>query len=252
MRLNNISKSVLIALAIAGCLVPDTRGAEAGRPTLDSVLARFVEASGGAEAIRKVHSRHIKGTLSSAMFGSASWELLAKAPDKRLTLTEIPGFGAMTDGCDGKVVWSDSPMAGLVERQGEEAERTRRDGLFYRDLQLKELYPGLELVGAATVNGEAAWQTKAQTAGGSYDLFYFSQDSGRLIRHEAEFTGQNGATRTVSQFGDFRPVDGLSVPHHIALEISSAATSGLKLDLRITEVKQNVEIADARFAKPAE
>lgn len=245
-------KSALMALALTFPAVLPVHGADSERPTLDAVLARFVDASGGVEAIRKVNSRVIKGTLSSAMFGEAKWEMHAKAPDKRLTVTEIPGVGKMIDGCDGQGVWSSNPMAGITDRRGEEADRARRDAEFYRDLRLKELYPGLALVAAGPQAGEATWQAEARTKEGSYDRFYFSRETGRLIRHEAEFAGPNGRTKTVSEFSDFRPVDGLSIPHHIDLLISSPATSDLKLEVQVTEVQQNVAIDDARFGKPAE
>ncbi len=225
--------------------------ASAAQPSLDTVLGKLVTASGGAEAIRKVHSRHYKGKISSDLFGVATWELLAKAPNKRLSLTEVEGMGSMTDGCDGKVAWSRNPMTGLIVRSGEQAARALREADFYKELNMATLYPTLKITGSDRVGEEDAWVAEAKSAGGTMDRFYFGKKSGRLLKHFGEFEGDTGATQTVTVFGAFKQVDDLIVPHQIDLSITGPDGGEIDLVLELADVKHNLPIEDSRFDKPS-
>src|SRR6185295_2559393 len=74
-------------------------------PTVDSILAAFVEASGGKAAIEKIKSRQIKGDID-IMNSTSAWTALAKPPNKQLSEFSSPDFGAVADGFDGTVAWS--------------------------------------------------------------------------------------------------------------------------------------------------
>src|SRR5256885_11956306 len=116
---------LLLGVALA---VP-SRAAD-NTPTLDSVLARFVEASGGKVAMDKITSRTLKGDLD--LMGSTSdWVMYAKPPDKQLSECKHATLGALVDGFDGTVAWSKTD-AGIRVKEGEELAKTRRDAEFYR------------------------------------------------------------------------------------------------------------------------
>jgi hypothetical protein len=222
----------------------------AALPSVDEVLAQHVKAAGGETALRRIKTRHLVGTATSDVFGVAHWELLGKAPDKRLTTTEITGFGTLLDGYDGKVAWSQNPMIGIKIRKGEEAARARREADFYQDLNLKRLYPGLKVVGAAKVGDADTWLLESHPSSESVDRFFFSQRSGRLLQHESEYRDQNGATRTRTRFADFRSVDGVLIPFHIELRIEQPNTGEFTLKLVLTKVEHNLKVDDAKFKFP--
>ena len=74
-------------------------------PSVDSVVNKFVEASGGRAALEKIKARTIKGDLD--FLGSTSdWVMYAKAPNKQVSEFSNPTLGAFADGFDGTVAWS--------------------------------------------------------------------------------------------------------------------------------------------------
>ncbi len=79
-------------------------------PKIDTVLARYVEALGGKAALQKVTSRVVKGEGESAMLPApAPWQFFAKAPNKRLSVLTVAGFGDVLDGFDGMHGWMKNP-----------------------------------------------------------------------------------------------------------------------------------------------
>jgi hypothetical protein len=221
-------------------------------PALDAVLARNVQALGGRAALEKVRSRTILGEASSSMMPSAaSWHYYAKKPDKRLSEVEVPGWGSVLDGFDGKVAWLKNPGMAAVERSGAELAKVRREAVFDRDLELKRLYPGLAVKGLETAAGEQTVLLEAKQADGSLDRFYFSLKSGLLVRQDSEVTEGGNKTTTSALFEDYRPIDGIQIPFLMRVTAGSGGMD-MNITIKLKEVKQNLEIADSKFAKPAD
>jgi hypothetical protein len=102
--------------------------------TVDSILDKFIEASGGRSAMEKIKSRTIKGDLD--LMGSTSdWVLEAKAPNKQFSAFNNSILGVVADGFDGTVAWSKN-QSGVRVKEGEELAKTKRDAEFYRYLNL--------------------------------------------------------------------------------------------------------------------
>src|SRR6266540_2200257 len=133
-----ILQGILLALLSAA------RGAD-NAPAVDSILDKFIEASGGKSVMEKIKSRTIKGDLD--LMGSTSdWVLEAKAPNKQFSGFNNPTFGAVADGFDGTVAWSKN-QSGVRVKEGEELSKTKRDADFHRNLNLKKLFPDMHYKG---------------------------------------------------------------------------------------------------------
>lgn len=241
-----------LSLAVTAFCVAATSSAaeETKLPPLQKVLDRFIEASGGAETIKSLKSLALKGDVTSPMFGSAKWQMLAKAPNKRLMITSMEGMGDMKEGFDGKVAWTSSPFTGLVVKEGAEAEKAARDADFYRDLHMTQTYPGLHLVRADKVGDEPVWVAEAAPVGGMVERFFFSQKSGYIIQHESVPAGSQQGARTVTRFSDFRRIDGQVIPHSMEIQTRTPDGNSFTIQLKITEVSRNVPLDDSLFAKP--
>src|SRR5215831_3313513 len=112
---------IAVTLLAFGCILPSLTFTEVAQqsaeglkkqgkdslPTADLVLERYVKALGGEGAIRKITSRILKGTFELPAFGaSGSAEIYAVAPNKLITVFNIPGFGVLTQGYDGTNGWA--------------------------------------------------------------------------------------------------------------------------------------------------
>jgi zinc protease len=224
----------------------DSKAAEA-LPTADQIIDKFVEAVGGKAAMEKVTSRVAKGTFDVPAFGaSGTWEAYAKAPNKSASVTDVPNFGVIRRGFDGTVAWEDNPQSGMNELSGAGLVRAKLDSDFYRDIRLKELYPKMVVKKTEKVGEKDCYVIEATPVGASAETWYFDKADGLLIRADSEREGPNGVAMAQMYFEDYKDVDGIKIPYTIR-----QVTPDFSLSLKFTEVKQNVEIEDAKFAKPS-
>ena len=218
-------------------------------PTVDSILAAFVEASGGKAAIEKIKSRQIKGDID-IMNSTSTWTALAKPPNKQLSEFSNPDFGAVADGFDGTVAWSRN-QSGVRVKEGEELAKTKRDADFYRYVNLKKLYPDLAYKGTDKVDGEEVRVLESKPSASSKERFSFSAKTGLLIRQQSEFESPQGKFNLTIRLDDFRAVDGVKYPHSLKFKLN-LGDQAFDFAIRVKEVKHDLPIEDAKFAKPAE
>ncbi len=228
-------------------------GSEAGLPPLQKVLDRYLEALGGRSALERVQTRYVQGEAEmSLMPGVVSkWELITKAPNKRLSIFTVPDFGQVTDGFDGTTAWVRNGDGPVTERVGDEFAKTRRDAVFNRELQMTKVYPDLALKRVEKVGAEAAYVAESRPAPDNVERFFFGQKSGYLLRQESEFGPEAGRVRASVLFEDYRKVDKLLLPHRLRIHMSGPGGE-MDTTVRFTEVKHNVPVDDSRFARPKE
>ncbi len=236
-------KSVLI-----GCfsLCALAFGQEAvSTPTVDQIMEKSIAAGGGREAIQKMTSMAGTGTLEIVSMGvTASFEMYGKAPDKRMTVTSVEGYGDVRRGYDGKVGWSSEPQNGLVELTGDELAAAKLEAAFHGELRWKELYPKAEVTGKAKAGGRDCWLVKLTPAEGRPSTNCY--DTETFLLAKADTTTAAGDVQ--SELSDYRDLgNGVKAPHTIKLMMPNIG----EMVVRLKEIKANVEIDDAKFAKPA-
>lgn len=217
-------------------------------PNANRIFAKYVQALGGRRAYSKLTSRVGRGTFAITAAGiNAPVEIYQKAPNKFITLINLPGFGAVTQGYDGKIAFDQQPTSGLRELSGKELAKRRRQADFYNDLNLKQQYPKAIVVGVETVGTAEAYRVDATTPEGDIEKLYFDKASGLLVRKDEASETPEGLIPTQSYFEDYRNVDGIKYP--FLSRITSPAVGVITVTL--TELKHNVPVDDAKFAKPA-
>lgn len=217
---------------------------------MDEVLAKCIKAQGGKEALGKIKARVMKGTIE---FNGASSpvEILAMAPNKGLSKTDLEGVGLILDGYDGQVAWSKNPWGGLNIKSGDELQKARRDADFYRFLHMKELYPGLVVKESSRVGSNQVWVLEAKPTSTSVERFMVDAKSGLITRQESGFESGGNVVKTTVNLHDFRPVDGIKYPHKIDIVVDNAGQS-MELAMKIQEITHPKSIEASRFAKPSE
>jgi zinc protease len=216
-------------------------------PSIDTIISKYIDGLGGKAALEKLTSRVGKGTFDiPAMGASGSLTSYAKAPNKQSMVIDIPGFGTVSQGFDGKIAWSQNPMTGLVESSGAALEATKRESVFHRHLILKEQYKKIEVKSKQKVGDKDAYLVEATPETGAVEKMYFDEGSGLLLRVDAERESPQGATVVESYMEDYKEVDGVKMPFTVK-QVMPAMSIVVKFD----EFKHNVEIDDAKFAKPS-
>jgi len=216
-------------------------------PSIDQILDKLIEGAGGKAAIEKITSRQVTGEFEIAAFGvNGTLKAYSKAPNKNSSVADVPGVGLFLRGFDGTVAWEQDPNAGLHEIAGAELAARKRDADFHMELHIKDLFPKLAVKAKQKVGEKEAYLVEATPAEGNVEKLYFDVKSGLLIRHDAERDSAQGVLAIETYFDDYRDLDGIKVPFSIK-QVNPAFTMSIK----ITEVKHNVEIDVAKFAKPA-
>jgi hypothetical protein len=217
-------------------------------PNVDDILGKYVTAVGGKEAIEKITSRSMRFSFSIDAFGvaDAPMEIFYKAPNKRSMKIDVPGFGVVLSVFNGATAWSSDPMSGLRELSGAELAQLKRESDFHQELNLKKYYTKLEVKGKEKVGSYETYLVEATPAEGSPTKYYFDVATGLLVRQDGEEESPQGKAMVENYMDDYKAVDGVKIAHSLK-RVNPMMTVVIKL----TEVKNNVEIDEAKFAKPA-
>jgi hypothetical protein len=227
---------------------PKTDAKAAAMPTVDAIFDNYVKAVGGKEAIEKITSRSMKGSFDLEAFGvtGAPVEMFSKAPNKTSMKIDITGFGVVNRVYDGAKGWDSNPMTGLRELSGLELAQIKRAADFYQELNYKEHYTKMEVKGKEKVGSSETYVIEATPAEGSPEKLYFDVNTGLLVRHDLEVEGPQGKLLMENYMDDYKVVDGVKIPHTM-----KQANPAMTIVIKFSEVKNNVEIDDAKFNKPS-
>ncbi len=216
-------------------------------PTVKEILAKYVQAIGGKQANEKIKSRTAKGTIELSPMGiKGTFENYAVAPNKSVSKVMLAGIGDLLEGFDGTTGWSVNPIQGNRNKQGEELAQAKISSDFNRETNLAGLYPKLEVKGIEKVGDSDAYVVVGTPANNlPADTFYFDTKSGLLVRQDTTSITPEGRTPGKTFFEDYRDVDGVKIPFK-----TRSVLPQFEIVTTYTEVKNNVPIEDAMFAKP--
>ena len=94
-------------LTVAWTGIPVVAGPQAAQaPTVDQILDKYIQALGGRDAITKLTTLTMKGSISNPSTGeTGTVEIYMKAPKKRLALINISAEGLDERGYNGTAGW---------------------------------------------------------------------------------------------------------------------------------------------------
>ncbi len=229
MSFKSTSRRALLALACCGLLFGACAAYEAGEapaaappepppppPELteeQKIVARYVEALGGEDAIREHTSMTIKGQFEMPAMGMAG-ELTqyAMAPDRSLSRISLPGFGEIVQAADGDLAWAEDAMQGPRVMDGAMLADAKREARFYADLEYDVTYPEQTAAGETEWNGQTAHQLDLVDVDGNESSHYFAADTGLLIGVEATQTNEMGTMEMTVTMSDYKEFGGILLP----------------------------------------
>ncbi|MGI8991232.1 MAG: DUF620 domain-containing protein [Bryobacteraceae bacterium] len=237
-------------LARTACLIVFATAihAEDALPKGESVLDKYIEATGGRAAYAKLHNSITKGTMEIVSQGiKGALTVYAAEPSKMYSIFEISGVGKFEEGSDGKVAWSLSAMQGARVKDGEERALALRSGNFNPQTKWKESYKSAECVGVETVDGKVCYKVAMTPLEGKPETHYFEKDSGLMVRQTGTLKTPMGEVPVDATIGDYRPESGVLMPHSL-----NQSVAGQQLKLTFTSVAFNTDISKDRFDLPPE
>jgi photosynthetic reaction center cytochrome c subunit len=212
-------------------------------PTAESILDKYVAALGGADAIKKVTSRVGKGVILTSG-KETPIEVFTKAPNKRITITHSEGSDSST-AFDGTIGWMGTAGRPAREMSAADAKGSALDSEFYLSLRMKEIFTQLR-PGRPDKIGDVSVLTLTGTRPGLPPVrFFFDANSGLLLRMVRYTENPLGRMPVQIDYADYRDIDGVKTPCRWTLSRPNG-----RFTIQLKEVKANVAIDDAKFAKP--
>jgi outer membrane lipoprotein-sorting protein len=215
-------------------------------PSVEQVLANFARAVGGTAAIESLKTRLLKGTVTAHLLPNSPVEIYQKAPDKFLRVMTTPE-GVSTLGFDGTTGWVGN-SSGTRQVSADALAALKREANFFRLLKIKEQYSSLRVTGREKVGEREAYVLEALTPDNQTEKLYFDTQTSLLLRKVRFFQTMVGAVPEMTDYEDYREVDGVKLPF---------TTNRSQLDafemfvLKLTEVRHNAAIEDSKFNFPS-
>ncbi len=190
-------------------------------PAATEVIAKYVDAIGGKDAILKMKSVTQKQVMEIPAAGlTAEMEVHAAAPNKMSARTTLPGIGEMLQGFDGTTGWDINPMQGARVLSGEELAQTADNSDFYGSrLFPADKFKSMETLEQTDFNGEKAYKVRMVRTSGDTLTFFFSSSSALLIGTEAAQTNQMGRMVIQTKLSQYVTVDGIKFPTRTEVQV---------------------------------
>ena len=219
---------------------PAPPAATSAAMTVDQIIDNYVAALGGADAIRKITSRVMKGTIS---VGGSEMpiELFTKAPNKRASISNGQSFTAF----DGTAGWMGGPGHPARDMSAPENEAAGLDAEFSLALRLKEIFPQLRRGRPESIGGVECETLNGNGPGRPPVRLYFDKNSGLLLRMVRYAETPVGRNATQIDYADYRDMDGVKSPFRWTLSRANG-----RFTIQIAEARNNAVVDDARFHKP--
>ena len=245
--------SFLRLLPLSLLFLPALASAEPATPTVDELVARAIDAIGGAERIRALKTvRMTAKVVNGAGDYRSEAESSMVATQGLRTRNEytLQGMTAVSV-WDGKTGWSVSPFGGRrdPERISDEdakgmIQATDIQGVLF---DWKAKGHKVELLGKEEVDGGDAWKLRVERKDGDTLYVFLDPDSYLEVRHQSVSRRRGTESRYETDFGNYQWVDGLLLP----FTIESGPPDGPRYSHTLVQRWEvNVPLDDAFFQWP--
>jgi photosynthetic reaction center cytochrome c subunit len=222
----------------------------AGAPSADQILAKYIQALGGAQRVASVISFIASGTYQGYDDPEKRpAEIYAKAPNERAVIVHTPN-GDSTTTYDGHSGWiaapdTDQPMP-VMTLTGGDLQGAKVDAALAFPAGIKQLFSQWRVGFPTNINDHDVQVVQGGNPGESPVKFYFDQQSGLLLRVLRYTNLPVGLNPTQIDFSDYRDVSGVKIPFRWTV----TWTDGRSIT-ELGQVQPNAAMNAARFAKPA-
>jgi photosynthetic reaction center cytochrome c subunit len=243
-----------------------------GADAPESILDRFIQASGGAQRLAALTSISAKGIAVSfgGFGGNGTVELVAKAPDKRATIVLFKAEtnrGDQIRTYDGATGWVRTPLnvVGEYQLMGSDLDGARVDAQLSFPGQIKTILTNLKSGPPTTITDLPAPTSQSSVLQGGVGnqshvvdvvqgtgprgllvTLYFDQQTGLLLRELRFGLSPIGRVPTQIDFGDYRDVNGIKLPFRMTFAWLDGRDA-----IVLDEIRTNVPVDEAKFGRPA-
>lgn len=218
--------------------------------TADDLVAKNIQAKGGIEKIKAIHSLRTTGKLQAG-----SQMLLVQsdtmAPNLVRQMVTIQGM-TQIQAFDGARGWQISPFQGRKDPEGLGEDDTRDlqdDADFYGPLvDYQSKGNTVEYLGHDTVDGDDAYRLKITLKNGDIFYYFLDPDTYLEIRTEKQEFIRGSVRESFNEYGSYKKVNGVYYP--FSIESGSKQSPNDRAKITIEKIEANVPLDISEFKMP--
>ncbi|MBA2743733.1 MAG: hypothetical protein H0U43_05410 [Chthoniobacterales bacterium] len=246
-------KTTSALFVAAGALVISFLHAQEQKaPTVDELVAKNVEAKGGADALKALQSAKLTGKmLVNEGQLEFAYSQTRKRPGAIRTELTVQGLTAV-HAYDGKEGWKISPFQGRKDPEKMSADDTKS---LIEDAEIdgplvdwREKGSTVEYLGTEDVDGTQAHKLKVTRKNGDVNYVYLDPDHFLEIRVLSQRIERGTQVEVETDLGDYEKVGGVFVP--LSIEAGQKGSSD-KQKIIIEKAEANMPADEAMFHFPA-
>ncbi|MDR0232028.1 MAG: insulinase family protein [Dysgonamonadaceae bacterium] len=212
--------------------------AESADVSAEEIIANYINALGGKDAIEKIKDYTIIADMS-AMGQMLTLTQSFKAPNKSLVLMEMNGMLLQRMAFDGSIMRI-SGMGGSQEiSEGDMVENMKNSLGVAPEMNFIENGYTLSVGDMGEVNGEKAYVLTA-VRGESKTVIYFDATTGLKVRSVEMADTPMGEMQTVTEYMDYRDVEGVKFPFLMKQNAGGMASD---ITVKSIEVNKGLEVS---------
>ncbi|HEY1077564.1 MAG TPA: hypothetical protein VGE51_12805 [Fontimonas sp.] len=226
---------MLLSMALPGIARAADESAAA-----DEVMQAYVAACGGRENLDRIQNRVTESKLSMGWISAGVKSTLVR-PDRFVDEAKLLGM-ASGSGYDGTTGWT-RDGGKLTVVTGAELTRLLRGHSLDWYKQYPAWYPVRRRLPDAMLDGAAMHVIELTATTGETEIWRFDAQTGLLSQIEGyKFEKDKEPVKVISTLGDYRKVDGVTLPHSVK------ATDGKRTFSAVVEtLRHNQTLAPIRF-----
>jgi hypothetical protein len=237
------------SLLVAGFVLAGVSVLQGQSATLDpqTIVARHVEAIGGAAAFRAISSTRATGTFELTGQGmTGSIEALSARPAKQRLTINIAAIGRIDIGYDGKHGWEIDPTQGPALLSGRRLSEMADDAVFDLPLHEPARVQSMTAMGREGFDRRQAHKIKVVLVSGNEQIEYYDVETGLMLGYEATRVTPMGAVPVTVLMRDYKKFGALMQTTMIIQR-----TLGFEQIVRFTAIEYNTVPANAFDPPPA-
>lgn len=219
--------------------------------SLDEILAEYIEARGGMEAIESTQTMRTTGKMIMGPM-EAPFSFTYKAPNKVYTTFEVQGMKGI-QAYDGETGWQVMPFMGKPEpvlMSEDELKQVIDQGEIEGPLINAEAKgTTLELIGSTEIEGTPVIEIKATKKNGDVVHVFLDEEYKLEVMSRSKISAMGQEVEAETYFSDYKEVgeNGSPVPHSMAIKINGNLMQNMNLEV----IEFNVDVDDSLFTMPA-
>jgi hypothetical protein len=214
-RLRVLANGLLLCLLVGARAgdadAPQSTVGRAKLPAAQSVLERYVTATGGRESLLRHKSITVHGRYEVPIRKLAIEAVSYTKAGKSLQVLTTAA-GKSLSGYDGRTAWTVDSHGNVTISEGDEVLSIARDADMYYHLHVMQYFRSMQVLGVQSFNGRPCYHLQGVNNWGKQNEQFYDKETGLLIGYAFNTAWRGGNGNATEFFEDYREFGGVLMP----------------------------------------